>query len=545
MVNPGADVRKLGKPHVDSGAGQLPLEHYVRLLRHRMWLVLGVWLLITGVTVVVARLLPDTYTSETLILVDPQKVPESYVKSTITGDVRNRLSTLSQAILSTTNLQKIIDSLNLYPEEKKKMAREDVVLLMHNDINVKVVSDFGASQDFQAFRISYSGHDPGLVAQVTNRLADLFIEGSLKAREDQANGTTEFLTNQLQETRKELEKQEGKLRDFKMKHVGEMPQQQDATLQLLGQAQSQLQMEAEALSRAETQRSYVQSMMAQSAPVADVDDNELKGPAAAQSAARAVKPSAVSTAKLAALLTRYGDKHPDVQRLKRQIEEEEAAEAKEAPAVTAAVEPAPAPVKRAPRPPSHFNPVLESQLAGLNAEIKKHQEEQSRLAKVVASYRGKLDAVPVREQEMTELERDYEMSKAHYSQLLERQLSAQTATQLEIRQKGEKFEILDRAQPAERPTSPKRLVIDLAGSIGGLVLGLILAIGKEFFGMSIIAPEDVIAASGLPVLGEIPVIQTRDDRRRTRKRVLLAACSAVVAAVISGAILFFHYRIQT
>ena len=266
---------------------------------------------------------------------------------------------------------------------------------------------------------------------------------------------------------------------------------------------------------------------------------------AAQSAARPVKPSAVSTAKLAALLTRYGDKHPDVQRLKRQVEEEEAAEAKEAPAVAAAVDPAPAPVKRAPRPPSHFNPVLESQLAGLNAEIRKHQEEQGRLAKVVANYRSKLDAVPLREQEITELERDYEISKTHYSQLLERQLSAQTATQLEVRQKGEKFEILDRAQPAERPSKPNRLVIDLAGSIGGLVVGLMLAIGKEFFGMSIIAPEDVIAASGLPVLGEIPVIQTRDDRRRRRKRVLMAATSAVLAAVVAGAVLFFHYRIQT
>ena len=145
MVNPGGEVRKIGKPQPsDSGMGQLPLEHYFRLLKHRMWLVLGVWLVVTGVTVVVARLLPDTYMSETLILVDPQKVPEAYVKSTITGDVRNRLSTLSQSILSTTNLQKIIDSLNLYPEEKKKMAREDILLQMRNDINVSVVSDFGA-----------------------------------------------------------------------------------------------------------------------------------------------------------------------------------------------------------------------------------------------------------------------------------------------------------------------------------------------------------------------------------------------------------------
>ena len=123
---------------------------------------------------------------------------------------------------------------------------------------------------------------------------------------------------------------------------------------------------------------------------------------------------------------------------------------------------------------------------------------------MVNTYRCKLDAVPLREQEITELERDYEISKTHYSQLLDRQLSAQTATQLEVRQKGEKFEILDRAQPAERPSKPNRLMIDLAGSIGGLVLGLVLAIGKEFFGMSIIAPEDVIAAAACRCWARFP-----------------------------------------
>jgi uncharacterized protein involved in exopolysaccharide biosynthesis len=246
-------------------------------------------------------------------------------------------------------------------------------------------------------------------------------------------------------------------------------------------------------------------------------------------------------------LTRYGDKHPDVQRLKREIEEQEAAEAKEAAVTVAAANPGPAapPVKRAPRPVNPYNPVLESQLSALNAEIKKHQEDHQRLSKVVGTYRSKLDAVPLREQEITELQRDYEISIAHYKQLLEQQLSAQTATQLEFRQKGEKFEILDRAQPAERPSKPNRVYIDLAGSVIGLMLGLVLAIGKEFVGMSIITPEDVTAASGLLVLGEIPVIQTRSDRRRRRKRILMAASSAVAAAVVSGAILFYHYRIQT
>src|SRR5262249_5678035 len=154
----------------------------------------------------------------------------------------------------------IIDSLNLYPIEKKTFAREDIIGKMRKDISVSVVSDFGgSSQDLQAFRITYSGREPRLVSQVANELATQFIDENLKAREQQATGTNEFLQSQLQESRKALEGQEAKLRDFRMKHIGEMPEQQNADLQILGQLRSQLQLEGEALARAEQQKSYLQS----------------------------------------------------------------------------------------------------------------------------------------------------------------------------------------------------------------------------------------------------------------------------------------------
>src|SRR5580692_1165707 len=255
-------------------------EHYLRLIVHRKWLVLGVFAAISAGAVVYSHFLPNVYTSETVILVDPQKVPDSYVKSTVTGDVRNRLSTLSQQILSATRLQRIIETLNLYPEDRKRLAREDIITRMRADISVQVVSDFGASQDFQAFRITYSGKDARLVAQVTNELASLFIEENLKAREQQATGTTEFLQNQLQESRKDLEAQEAKLKQYKLMHLGEMPEQQSADLQILGQLQSQLQLEGDALSRAEQSKLVLQTMQSQLAPVVDLDDGQTRAPKA-------------------------------------------------------------------------------------------------------------------------------------------------------------------------------------------------------------------------------------------------------------------------
>ena len=523
-------------------------EHYLRLLLHRKWLVLAIFVVVSAATCIYTSRLPNVFTSETVILVDPQKVPESYVKSTVTGDIRDRLGTLSQQILSATRLQKIIEEFNLFPEERKTMAREDVISRMRADISVNVLSEFSSGQDLQAFRISYSGREPRLVAQVTNELASLFIEENLKAREQQAQGTTEFLENQLQDTRKVLESQEAKLRDFKLKHLGEMPEQQAADLQILGQLQGQLQMESDALTRAEQQRTYIQSVMAQSsAPVVDLDPvTSGKAPAAPAPAAK--PPASNLRARLAALLSRgYTEKHPEIRRLRAEIAQEEAA-SQAASAVPAASAPPHAPVlaaapQRPVSPTPYVNPVLEAQLQALDAEISKHKDEQQRLSKLAAAYKTKLEAIPVNEQKISDLARDYQMSKDHYSQLLEKQLAAQTATQLEVRQKGERFSILDPAQPAEKPSSPKRALLDLAGCLSGLMLGLLAAIASEFVGPVITAPEQITEISGMSVLEIIPNIETQADRRH-KKRVIWATGSGLAASIIaSGAILLFHYRL--
>jgi uncharacterized protein involved in exopolysaccharide biosynthesis len=433
--------------------------HYLQLILHRKWIVITIFLSVSIVTAVIAQRLPNIYTSETVILVDPQKVPESYVKATVTGDVRNRLGTLSQQILSASRLQKIIESLNLYQQERKEMVREDVQAQMRRDINVSLVTAGGAQNDLQAFKISYSNRDPRLAARVAGELASLFIDENLRARERQANDTTDFLQHTLEETRKELEKQEAQLRDFRLKHLGEMPEHQVANLTVLGQLQASQQREGEALSRAEQQRSYLQTMVSASSPVVDVDsgddaDSPSKPAGATSSPTRPQTAGgrgastgttlADDRARLASLLSRYTDKYPEVQKLRQQIQEREAKEKLLAPAP---VETASAPDIPVPPPPpakkkqvfvpvNSSNPVIISQIKAVEEEIAKHKEEQQRLNKLIGSYQAKLEAIPVREQQVAELVRDYEMNKAHYSQLLDKQLSAETASQLELRQKG-------------------------------------------------------------------------------------------------------------
>jgi polysaccharide biosynthesis transport protein len=529
-------------------------SHYARLVMHRKQLVVATTLVVSFVTIVITQQSPDIYSSETLILVDPQKVPETYVKSTVTGDIRNRLSTLSQQVLSATRLQAIIDSFDLYAGERKTKAREEILAEMRRDIRTSVATDFGGVQDLQAFRISYRGRNPRVVARVTNQVASLFIEENLKAREELATGTTEFLNSQLQETRKVLEKQEASLRDFKLKHLGEMPEQQMADLQILGQLQAQLQAANERLARDGQQRSLTQSMMAQTAAVVDIDASvsppkivDGKDPGKDSVQRPPQTPLEADRARLKALLARgYKEVHPDVQRVRAQIAAEEATAALSPPAVAQVSdtpepvsEPAPAAETKRDKgpPPVTHNPVLEAQIESLDAEISKDREEQNRLSASVADYQAKVEAVPVREQEIADLQRDYEMSKTHYAQLLDKQLSAEMATELEIRQKGEKFTVLDPAVPADRPSAPNRKLIDSAGALAGLCLGLLAALGTEWFGTTIIDVNEVTAT---PVLEVIPVIKTSRDLAVWKRRWLFA----VFSAAFGTALAVFLYLVQ-
>jgi hypothetical protein len=311
--------------------------------------------------------------------------------------------------------------------------------------------------------------------------------------------------------------------------------------------------------------------MSQTVPVVDNDAGDDKAPEGPQPKvpnAPGVKVSnkpAMSSdqAKLAELLAKgYKEIHPDVARLRKKIAEDEAKQAvagvvaaatpapaappsSPAPATSSTASPLPpdpAPDKAPSRPVNHFNPVLQAQLEQLDAEIAKHKQEQQRLSKAVAGFQARLELIPLREQQSADLERDYGISKAHYSGLLDKELSAETATQLEIRQKAQQFKVLDPALPSEKPARPNRPMIDLGGSLAGFVLGLLLTVLPELRGMSIIAPRDIATVGGLTMLEMIPVIQTQADRHVRKWRMVVATATSAAGMLVWCAAIAYHYR---
>jgi len=233
---------------------QQVLTYGREIFKHRWYIALATLGLVLVLFPMIA-LIPDTYSATTVILVDPQKIPERYVTATVSSDPVQRLNTITQEILSVTRLQEIITQMGLYPELTGKMSREEIIDLMRKDITIQVKQ--GASSGLSSFSITYEGRDPKVVAQVTNQLALSFINGNLKTREQQAMGTTEFLTSQMEDARRDLEQQEHKISDFKLAHIGEMPEQQGANLQMIAQLRVSLQGNIDQLNRLDIEKNVL------------------------------------------------------------------------------------------------------------------------------------------------------------------------------------------------------------------------------------------------------------------------------------------------
>src|SRR5215213_2390708 len=272
----------------------------MRILRRRAGPLLATLALVSGATAAGALLLPDLYRSETLILVVPQRVPESYVKATVTAKIEDRLLSITHQILSRTRLERIIQDFDLYAPARRTGVMETIVEDMRRDITVKVVKG-------DAFRVAYVGDDPRTVMQVTARLASLFIEENLRDREELAEGTNRFLEAQLAEARRRLIDHEKKLQEYRSRFAGELPSQLPSTLQIIQNNQMQMQSMFESVNRDRDRRLLIERQLRQA-------ENEAESSSSAPDApSTAARQLAASRAALAESETRLTAAHPDVQ----------------------------------------------------------------------------------------------------------------------------------------------------------------------------------------------------------------------------------------
>lgn len=509
-------------------------EAILRLLWRGKWAVLVPLVLIAATTFLVAYRLPNRYRSETLVLIVPQQIPENYVQPTVRARIEDRLASINQQILNRTRLEQIVREFDLYPEERKTAIMEDVIDRMRTrDIAVQTTGSSDRRENSApTFRISYTGGDPRTAMRVTERLASLFIEESLRDRATLAEGTNQFLDAQLLDARNRLIEQEKRLEGYRQKHAGELPSQLNSNMQAIQNVQLQLQALAQSLSQDRDRRLMLERLVAEAeaaprvAPTGaathdQVDDGTLT----------AAQQLELRRAELRALELRLKPGHPDLARTKRAIADLERradAEALQQPLSPGSEASAPLSTNPQERQRQTRLRDMTAERDALPRRIAQKEKEEARLREVLAGYQTRIAAVPSRETELVELTRDYETLRLAYTNLLAKSENARVSANLERRQIGEQFRVLEPARLPERPISPNRLQINAMGGFGGLLIGVGLVLFFEYRDRSLRTEADVRTALSLPVLAVVRRLGVVEPPRRRRAVRLLVFAATML-----------------
>jgi polysaccharide chain length determinant protein (PEP-CTERM system associated) len=509
----------------------------VRLAAKHAWLIVIPLIVTTAAAVAIGARLPKKFKSDTLIMLVPQRIPDSYVKSAGSDSLDDRVATLNDQLLSRSRLERIILDLNLYVGLRKTLPMEDVVERMRRDITLSTTQSKGGSKESTSFRIEYVSNDSKIAQKTAERLASLFIEENMRDRENVAEDTSQFLASQMQDARQRLIEQEKKLEDYRHRYSGQLPSQATANLQAIQNAQLQLQSLREATDRARERRLLMERQIA---------DLQTPDPLTAAVAPVTGQTPPVETtsqqleaarARLRVLETHDKPTHPDVlmaQRTIRDLETKLKAEQAAAPARETGGDAvvAPAEVIRQRRLRD-----LKGQMEEVDRELADKQQQAKNLHDVIADYQSKLDAVPSRESDLVELTRDYNTLQATYQSLLAKREESKLAANLEHRSIGEQFRILDPARVPETPFSPNLVAITGGGAACGLLIGLVIIGFLEYRNSSFQTGDDVVRLCQLPVLASVPLMKTDDERRKEWRRAALLNAAAICVVLVSAGVI--------
>lgn len=511
------------------------IEYYLDILRRRRLLFLiplfAGWLAVWGASWV----LPPRYKSNTLILVEQPTMPRDYVLPNVAENLQARLQSISQQILSRSRLLHIVDELNLYPKDRVRVSPDEIVEGMRKNIDIELVR--GTDNNISAFNVSYVASDPVIAQRVTSKLTNLFINENLEARQQESEGNTKFLENQLETAKQNLEAQEEQIRQFKAQYIGQLPTQLNSNLQILSGLQTQLQAQSEALNGAKQQRVYLETLMNQ---YRALRGPEKPGEAPVGGVAALDDQLDRLNAQLRDLTSTYNEQYPEVKRVKDQIakvqaqRDKAAAQEKTRSSGTDATTAVAAQVAGVRDPGALAQ--LQSQLQANQIEIKNREQAIASLTAQINTYQGRLNEEPIREQQLADLTRGYDQSKASYDDLLKKKNDSAMATSMELLQQGERFRILDPPSLPLKPSFPNRLKFCLIGLGLGAALGAAAVALAENIDDRVFSEADLRKLLPVTVLSELPVIHTTSDDRYEQRRAWLgwATTALVLVAILAG-----------
>ena len=489
-------------------------------LHRRKDVIVSVSVVISLLALYLASVLPRIYRSSTLIIITPQRVPSSFVTSTVTMDLGERMRSIIQEILSRTRLEKIIKEFDLYPAATKESAEEGIEHLRRK-INVELRRN-------NVFELSFESENPQKTQQVTSRLASLFIEQNLQAREQQAEGTKSFINAEAERLRKELEEQEAVVNRYKAAHLFELPDQLDANLRTVEQFRRELDSSDQRVLALQERKGVLQKQTVESdIPKVDVVAGSFVPPVdgVTQSVQMDMKKK-----ELESLLQRYSSKHPDVIRLQREVQEVQVLHSEGSD--KAPTKPA---ILTKPSNVSPLKQVLQKQVADIDSEIQTLRSQGERIRGQIDVVRARIDNTPVRAIELSKISRGYEITLRKYQDLLAKSLESELSENMEKKLKGEQFQILDSANFPLKPIRPRPKLIILLGILVGLASGVALALFWENLDTSFNRSEEINAYVNIPLLATLPALITRGsvlEQRRTQGLLVLASIGTLALGIV-------------
>lgn len=488
--------------------------YYIKgALRRRFWYIVVPFFVVFVVGVIHAIKSPELYRAETVILVERQAIPSDMIRSTITTSLSDRIRTITEQVKSRTRLEQIIKELDLYPNLRATKTMTDAVQVFRSHISISLGRRFSSS----SFSIAFLGNNPVKVRDVTNRVANLFIDDNLRLREEQAFGTTDFLDNEMKKVATELREKQRAFREFSLKYHGMLPGQADNNYRMLDTLQKQLTSINTAIRSNEDRQHALETQLknfnSSEAVLSDLfHEKGIQDP----SAAGGPMPLAGGELhrKLERLKMRYTDKHPDIVRLRAAIADMQGKKEKAGAPLDDESERSLVDLEKE---------RLGMQLSGIKNEIQALRKQQNEAMAQIKLYRHRIEKAPEIEGRFLDLKRDHGQINNTYQRLLGKKQEAKLSENLERAQKGEQFRIIDAATLPEKPFMP-----DLRKILGTVLMialgcGFGLAFLREYLDAAFWSSKHLESVIQLPVLVCVPHMRTPVERRRHLLRAIGAA----------------------
>ena len=556
------------------------LLDYVNAVRRRKRVAAITAMTVLFFVMLVTFLLPATYRSESIILIEQQDIPSDLVRTTITSYAEQRIQEIRQRIMTIGNIMDIVEEFSLYSERelqrktRTEIAREFRDAVSIDPISAEVVDPRSGrpSMAIIAFSLSFDGGVPSKVQKVTNEITTLYLDENLKERTKQTKSTSDFLSAEVAVLSKKLAKLDNDIAEFKEQNKGALPESHQFNRSVVDRSELQISDLIFRIKELEKRKIQLEGDLTQLSPTAPIilatgeavlgEVDRLK---ALQSQLRQYEAS-------------YHDSHPDILRLKREIEallmangeldrhqetakQLQAAQQQLADMLAKYTADHPAAVKQrrvvdglqkalstaiegeaAVKPDNPAYLVLKTRLQATEEDIRVNKEKISDLGEKIERYEGYLSRAPQVEKQQQRLLRDYHNTQLEYQEIHAKRMAAELAQNLESERKGERFTLIQPPELPIDPVSPNRVALVLLGAILASASGLGAVFLLEAMDDAVYGLAEASMAVGVMPLVAIGHMETAQEQARHQRKRVYIVMGLVAFGLLS--LLMFHLFVK-